>query len=82
MCSPVGWGYRSCRMYISRRISVIIVLINFFETILSWPVIHLVVRWGISHFFMATRNTTEGVREKKKRQTNNMGLGQLKVQEE
>ena len=37
----------------------------FFETILSWPVIHLVVRWSISHFFMARRNTTEGVREKR-----------------
>ena len=41
--------------------------------------IHLVVRWGISRFFSTTRNTTEGVGEKE--QTNNMGLGQLKVQE-
>ena len=36
-------------------------------------------RRGISHFFLATRNTTEGVGEKE--QTNNKGLGQLKVQE-
>ena len=36
-------------------------------------------RRGISHFFMATRNTTEGVGEKE--QTNNKGLGQLRVQE-
>ena len=34
---------------------------------------------GITHFFMATRNTTEGAGEKE--QTNNKGLGQLKVQE-
>ena len=39
------------------------VLINFFKTILSWPVIHLVLRQGISHFFMATRNTTEEVQD-------------------
>ena len=32
-------------------------------------------RRGISHFFMATRNTTEGVVERE--QTNNMGLGRL-----
>ena len=30
---------------------------------------------GITHFFKATRNTTEGVGEKEP--TNNMGLGQL-----
>ena len=30
---------------------------------------------------MATRNTTEGVEEKNKRQSNNKGLGQLEVQE-
>ena len=51
------------------------VLINFFETILSWPVIHLVVRWGISHFFTATRNRTEGVGEKDKRTNEQYGLG-------
>ena len=34
---------------------------------------------GITHFFTATRNTTEGVGEKE--QTNNMDLGQLQVQE-
>ena len=36
-------------------------------------------RRGISHFLMATRNTTEGMGEKE--QTNNMDLGQLQVQE-
>ena len=34
---------------------------------------------GITHFFTATRNITEGVGEKE--QTNNMDLGQLQVQE-
>ena len=45
------------------------VVINFFETILSWPVIHLVVRWGISHFFTATRiqPRSGGKRTKNKR---------------
>ena len=50
-------------------------LINFFETILSWPVIHLVVRWGISHVFTATRNTTEGVEEKEQRTNERYGFG-------
>ena len=35
----------------------------------SWPVIQLVVRWDISHFSTATRNTTEGVGEKRKKWT-------------
>ena len=43
----------------------------------SWPVIHLVVPIGVSHSFMATRNTIKGVRKKNKEQTNNRGLGQL-----
>ena len=30
---------------------------------------------GNTHFFIATRNTTEGVGKKNKEQTNNMGLG-------
>ena len=34
---------------------------------------------GITYFFTVTRNTTERVREKE--QTNNMGSGQLQVQE-
>ena len=51
------------------------VLINFSETIMSCPVIHRVVRWGISHFFKATRNTTEGVGEKEQRTNEQYGLG-------
>ena len=46
----------------------------------SWPVIHPVGSdRGITHFFTGTRNTTEGVREKE--QTNNMDLGQLRMQD-
>ena len=37
--------------------------------------IHLVVCWGISHFFTATRNITEGVGEKIKRTNEHNGLG-------
>ena len=39
-------------------------------------------RRGMSHFFVAIRNTTKWAGEKNKEQTNNKGLGQLKVQEE
>ena len=49
--------------------------INFFETILSWPVIHLVVHWGIWYFFTATRNTTKGVGGKQQRTNEQYGLG-------
>ena len=52
--------------------------INFLKPNYSWPVIHLVGSdRGITHFFTATRNRTEGVEEKE--QTNNMDLGQLQV---
>ena len=37
-------------------------------------------RQGYHTFFMATRNTTEGVGEKE--QTNNMDLGHIQVQED
>ena len=54
--------------------------INFLKLILFMARDHLVgSNKGITHFFKATRNTTEGVGEEE--QTNNMDLGQLQVQE-
>ena len=55
------------------------VLINFFETILSWPVIHLVVSIGVSHISLWPQEIQPREWEKKnKEQTNNKGFGQLK----
>ena len=54
--------------------------INFFETILSWPVIHLVVPIGVLHISLCPQEIQPREWEKKnKEQTNNKGLGQLKV---
>ena len=56
--------------------------INFFETILSWPVIHLVVSAGVFHISLWPQEIQPREWEKKNNeQTNNKGLGQLKVQE-
>ena len=58
------------------------VFINFFETILSWPVIHLVVPNGVSHISLWPQEIQPREWEKKnKEQTNNKGFGQLKEQE-
>ena len=55
---------------------------NFFETILSWPVIHLVVPIGVSHISLWPQEIQSREWEKKnKEQTDNKGLGQLKLQE-
>ena len=54
------WYSNVCLVCVT-HLSQLLVLINFSETILLWPVIHLVV----SHFFTATRNTTEWVGEKR-----------------
>ena len=49
------------------------------KTILSWPVIHLVVPIGVSHISLWPQEIQPREREKKnKEQTNNVGLGQLK----
>ena len=57
-------------------------LIKFFETILSWPVNYLVVPIGASHISLwPPEIQTKEWEKKNKEQTNNMGLGQLKVQE-
>ena len=53
------------------------VLINFFETILSWPLIHLVAPIGVSNIFLWPQEIQPREREKNKEQTNNKGLGQL-----
>ena len=50
-------------------------------TIPSWPVIHLVVPTGVSHFFTAQEIQPKEWEKKNKEQTNNKGFGQLKVQE-
>ena len=53
--------------------------INFFETILSWPVNHLVVSAGAFHISLWPQEIKPREQEKKnKEQTNNVGLGQLK----
>ena len=58
------------------------VLINSFETILSWPVNHLVVSAGAFHISLWPQEIQPREREKKNKwETNNMGFGQLKVQE-
>ena len=55
-------------------------LINFFKPILFMASDSSSgFRRGISHFFTATKNTTERVGEKE--QTNNMDVGQLQAQE-
>ena len=56
--------------------------INFFETILSWPVNHLVVSAGAFHISLWPQEIQPREQEKgNKEQTNNKGLGKLKVQE-
>ena len=55
--------------------------INFFETILSWPVIRVVLIW-VSHIsFWPQEIQLREWEKKNKEQTNNKGVGQLKVQE-
>ena len=56
-------------------------LINFFNTILSWPVIILWFRQGYHTFLYGTRNTTHGVGEKEQRTNEQYGLVLTQVQE-
>ena len=52
------------------------ILINFFETILSWPVIYLAIQTGVSHISLWPQEIQPIEWEKKnKEQTNNKGLG-------